>query len=232
MDEIFFVDLPTVDRTKRDLPHSLWSNDAEIRPTSTSTNWPASAKDSTAPKLKKPSSPRLFDAFSGQSELNTAIVKGAIADTVPLSKTMSEELNRLRTWAAGRSRPGLRCAHARDRRKSAKDRTLMDCVRNTPNCSRNQNEVNHEHCNGHYTDSDCQLARHHGRGHGRRRHDGICGRARGHCRGTCPIVRDPREEIEVEDSDILESTVGTAENNRRRARRHPGHVQPRCPRSV
>ncbi len=47
----------------------------------------------------------LFDAFSTQQELNTEIVKGAINETVPLSKTMSEELNRLRTWATGRSRP-------------------------------------------------------------------------------------------------------------------------------
>ena len=47
----------------------------------------------------------LFDAFSSQQELKTEFIKGAIADTVPLSKTMSEELNRLRTWANGRSRP-------------------------------------------------------------------------------------------------------------------------------
>lgn len=47
----------------------------------------------------------LFDAFSTQQELNTEIIKGAINETVPLSKTMSEELNRLRTWATGRSRP-------------------------------------------------------------------------------------------------------------------------------
>lgn len=47
----------------------------------------------------------LFDAFSGQTELSTSIVKTAISETVPLSKTMSEELSRLRTWAVGRSRP-------------------------------------------------------------------------------------------------------------------------------
>lgn len=46
----------------------------------------------------------LFDAFSTQNELNTEILKGAIGETVPLSKTMSEELDRLRSWASGRSR--------------------------------------------------------------------------------------------------------------------------------
>ena len=29
----------------------------------------------------------------------------SLAETVPLSKTMSEDLNRLRTWAQGRARP-------------------------------------------------------------------------------------------------------------------------------
>ena len=47
----------------------------------------------------------LFDAFSKGCELNTEILKTGLAETVPLSKTMSEELNRLRSWAQGRARP-------------------------------------------------------------------------------------------------------------------------------
>jgi SpoVK/Ycf46/Vps4 family AAA+-type ATPase len=47
----------------------------------------------------------LFDAFSGNDTMDTEIIKAAIKETVPLSKTMSEELNRLHTWAVGRSRP-------------------------------------------------------------------------------------------------------------------------------
>jgi hypothetical protein len=37
--------------------------------------------------------------------LTTDYLKQAIRATVPLSKTMDEELARLRSWAAGRARP-------------------------------------------------------------------------------------------------------------------------------
>jgi AAA+ superfamily predicted ATPase len=104
LDEIFFIDLPTAtereevfrihilkrgrDPAKFDLPElarvSEGFNGAEIEEAVIA---------------------GLFDAFSHQSELTTEIVRTAIGETVPLSKTMSEELNRLRTWASGRSRP-------------------------------------------------------------------------------------------------------------------------------
>ena len=47
----------------------------------------------------------LFDAFSAGTELDTATIAASLAATVPLSKTMSEELSRLRSWAQGRARP-------------------------------------------------------------------------------------------------------------------------------
>jgi len=47
----------------------------------------------------------LFDAFSAGTELDTQTIAASITATVPLSKTMSEELTRLRSWAQGRARP-------------------------------------------------------------------------------------------------------------------------------
>ncbi len=47
----------------------------------------------------------MFDAFGQGTELTTDILLASLAETVPLSKTMSEELNRLRGWAQGRARP-------------------------------------------------------------------------------------------------------------------------------
>jgi hypothetical protein len=46
----------------------------------------------------------LFDVFSSEGTLTTDVLRHSIAETVPLSKTMSEELVRLRNWATGRSR--------------------------------------------------------------------------------------------------------------------------------
>ena len=47
----------------------------------------------------------LFDAFSHGIELDTPTLLNSLAETVPLSKTMSEQLSRLRSWAQGRARP-------------------------------------------------------------------------------------------------------------------------------
>jgi SpoVK/Ycf46/Vps4 family AAA+-type ATPase len=46
----------------------------------------------------------LFDAFSSGGKLDNETVEASITATVPLSKTMSEELTRLRSWAHGRTR--------------------------------------------------------------------------------------------------------------------------------
>lgn len=46
----------------------------------------------------------MFDAFSKQQDLETEYIKASLAETVPLSKTMSEEINRLKSWANGRAR--------------------------------------------------------------------------------------------------------------------------------
>ena len=63
----------------------------------------------------------LFDAFSTEGELDTDTIIAALQETVPLSKTMSEELARLRGWAAGRARPATKdvkpVAEAVSRRK-------------------------------------------------------------------------------------------------------------------
>ena len=47
----------------------------------------------------------LYDSFSNNADLDTAALLQSVTETVPLSKTMSEDLGRLRTWAQGRARP-------------------------------------------------------------------------------------------------------------------------------
>ncbi len=47
----------------------------------------------------------LFDAFAAGVDLDAEILATALGASVPLSKTMSEELTRLRGWAHGRARP-------------------------------------------------------------------------------------------------------------------------------
>ena len=46
----------------------------------------------------------LYDAFYARKELNTEFILGTLSQTVPLAKTMDEQISRLRTWADGRAR--------------------------------------------------------------------------------------------------------------------------------
>ena len=46
----------------------------------------------------------LFDAFSEEKDLTTDALLKSARETVPLSRTMHEEINRLRQWADGRAR--------------------------------------------------------------------------------------------------------------------------------
>jgi len=51
-----------------------------------------------------PSRDGLNDAFYAKKELTTEHVLTALEETVPLARTMDEQINRLRSWAEGRAR--------------------------------------------------------------------------------------------------------------------------------
>jgi len=103
LDEIFFVDLPSRDereeifrihlnRRKRDAANYEVANMAD-----------ASGNFSGA-EIEEAINSALYDAFYARKELTTADVLAAIGQTVPLAKTMDEQINRLRNWAEGRAR--------------------------------------------------------------------------------------------------------------------------------
>ena len=46
----------------------------------------------------------LYDAFSRQETLNTGHILAALNETFPLSRTMDQNISRLREWASGRAR--------------------------------------------------------------------------------------------------------------------------------
>lgn len=103
MDEIFFVDLPTAQERieifrihlqKRNRDPALFDLDALAR----------GSDGFSGAEIEEAVISALFDAFSEQHELNTDYVRASLAETVPLSKTMSEEINRLKGWANGRAR--------------------------------------------------------------------------------------------------------------------------------
>jgi ATP-dependent 26S proteasome regulatory subunit len=103
LDEIFFVDLPTAQERieifrihlqKRNRDPARFDLEALAR----------GSEGFSGAEIEESVISALFDAFSEQQELNTDYIKASLAETVPLSKTMSEEINRLKGWANGRAR--------------------------------------------------------------------------------------------------------------------------------
>jgi AAA+ superfamily predicted ATPase len=104
LDEIFFVDLPTeaermdilrihIARRKRDPAKFELPRLAHL------------CEGFSGAEIEQAIISALFDAFSDGTDLATDNIQTAIMETVPLSRTMSEELQRLRSWAQGRARP-------------------------------------------------------------------------------------------------------------------------------
>jgi SpoVK/Ycf46/Vps4 family AAA+-type ATPase len=104
LDEIFFVDLPTVEERQEIFRIHLAKRGRDPQKFELESLARTSEGFSGA-EIEEAVISALFDAFSRKSELTTDILLASLEETVPLSRTMSEELNRLRTWAAGRARP-------------------------------------------------------------------------------------------------------------------------------
>ncbi len=103
-DEIFFVDLPDVKERagifQVHLARRKWNyHEFDLHLLSEKTDGFSGAE------IEEAIISALFDAFSQNKKLSTEILLETIRQTVPLSRTMSEELGRLRTWASGRARP-------------------------------------------------------------------------------------------------------------------------------
>jgi AAA+ superfamily predicted ATPase len=104
VDEIFFVDLPNDDERREIFRIHLTKRKRD--PAKFDLDDLARLSDGfSGAEIEEAIISGLYDAFSKGTDLDTAILKIGIAETVPLSKTMSEELNRLRNWAQGRARP-------------------------------------------------------------------------------------------------------------------------------
>jgi AAA+ superfamily predicted ATPase len=103
LDEIFFVDLPN--ETERTQIFNIHLRKRHRDAGGFDLQTLARCSDGfSGAEIEQAIISGLFDAFSNSRQLDTAILANSLAETVPLSKTMSEELGRLRSWAQGRAR--------------------------------------------------------------------------------------------------------------------------------
>jgi len=103
LDEIFFVDLPAEEERaaifrihldRRNRPPEKFDIPMLVE----------QSKDFSGAEIEQAIISGLYDAFYAQSDLTTPHVLEALRQTVPLAKTMDEQINRLRSWAEGRAR--------------------------------------------------------------------------------------------------------------------------------
>ena len=64
----------------------------------------SASKDCSGAEIEEAINSALYDAFYEQRDITTESVLATLRQTVPLAKTMDEQINRLRSWAEGRAR--------------------------------------------------------------------------------------------------------------------------------
>jgi SpoVK/Ycf46/Vps4 family AAA+-type ATPase len=103
LDEIFFVDLPSA-AERADIFRIHLARRQRDPAQFDLDQLAAGSKDFSGAEIEQAIISALFDAFSDQEELTTDHISAALAETVPLARTMDEQINRLRSWADGRAR--------------------------------------------------------------------------------------------------------------------------------
>jgi SpoVK/Ycf46/Vps4 family AAA+-type ATPase len=103
LDEIFFVDLP--DKEERAEIFGIHISKRGRDATTFDLEALADAsKDFSGAEIEEAINSALYDAFYDQQDIKTEHVLNALNQTVPLAKTMDDQINRLRRWAEGRAR--------------------------------------------------------------------------------------------------------------------------------
>jgi SpoVK/Ycf46/Vps4 family AAA+-type ATPase len=103
LDEIFFVDLPNADERAQILGIHIARRDRDA----SAFNLDALAADAagfSGAEIEEAVVSALYDAFHAGGDLTPERVLAALKATVPLSRTMAEEIDKLRAWAGNRAR--------------------------------------------------------------------------------------------------------------------------------
>jgi hypothetical protein len=103
LDEIFFVDLPSVAERQEIFRIHLTKRGRDA------SNFDLAAladhaQDCSGAEIEEAINSALYDAFYAQQEITTETILETLSQTVPLAKTMDEQIGRLRNWVDGRAR--------------------------------------------------------------------------------------------------------------------------------
>jgi SpoVK/Ycf46/Vps4 family AAA+-type ATPase len=102
-DEIFFVDLPTRDERIEVFRIHLRKRGRDEAAFDLG-KLADHSKDFSGAEIEEAINSALYDAFYDRQDLKMDHILNALGQTVPLAKTMDEQINALRSWAEGRAR--------------------------------------------------------------------------------------------------------------------------------
>jgi len=103
-DEIFFIDLPAA-AERREILHIHLAKRRRDPAAFDLGALAARTEGFSGAELEQAVVSALYDAFAERTELGQAQVERAVAESLPLSTTMREEIERVRDWARTRTRP-------------------------------------------------------------------------------------------------------------------------------
>jgi SpoVK/Ycf46/Vps4 family AAA+-type ATPase len=103
LDEIFFVDLPGEEERAEVFRIHITKRGREAAEFDIA-DLASRTRDFSGAEIEEVINSALYDAFYDKAQLRTEHILKAVAETVPLAKTMDEQIGRLRSWAEGRAR--------------------------------------------------------------------------------------------------------------------------------
>ena len=104
LDEIFFVDLPG-ERERADIFAIHLARRGRAPEQFALEQLAPATEGFSGAEIEEAINSALYDAFSSGEELGPTHLRRVIEQSVPLSKTMEEQIRRLRDWSQGRARP-------------------------------------------------------------------------------------------------------------------------------
>lgn len=104
LDEIFFVDLPG-EEERADIVRIHLTKRGRDPAAFDAPGLASVCEDFSGAEIEEAVVSGLYDAFSEGDDLTTEHVARAMSQTVPLARTMAEQMNELRGWSEGRARP-------------------------------------------------------------------------------------------------------------------------------
>jgi SpoVK/Ycf46/Vps4 family AAA+-type ATPase len=103
VDEIFFVDLPTVKEREDILNIHISKKSRKTLPAKQVEKLAEESKGFTGAELEEAVKDAMYRAFDDDRELSAEDISAAIKATTPLSQTMRDVINDTRKWAKGRA---------------------------------------------------------------------------------------------------------------------------------